>query len=480
MTLVVASAATLLVLVDFTTVLAMAPQTAVALGASVAWQTWSLGAMSLGLAAALLTAGALADRAGRRRALVVSAVGLAVATALAAAAPTIAVFVAARLGQGVAGAGVLAAALGMIGHAFPSGSARTRATGIWGAMVGAGIALGPLLAASLALVGDWRTAYWSEALLAAALAFAARAARESRTLGERAVDAARESRTLGERAVDAGGALAFAAAMAALVAGLVQGRHSWTAPITLVLLAAGVALVALFARIERRSPTPMLDLTLLRHPTFVASLVGALATGLTTIALMSYLPTFLQRALSLPPLPSAGVLAAWSAPSALVAWHARRLPGALSARHRLTAGFLICAAGLAALAQLPADAGWLRLLPGLVVTGTGTGLVNAALGQLAVASVPPDRPGLGSGANNTARYLGGAAGVALVVALAVRAPDAQPTALVHGWNIAALTTATLSLAGALAVAACRERRPPTSPARRARPGPPGGARTARA
>jgi hypothetical protein len=80
----------------------------------------------------------------------------------------------------------------------------------------------------------------------------------------------------------------------------------------------------------------------------------------------------------------------------------------------------------------------------MVVAGVGTGLANAALGQLAVSSAPPGQPGLGSGANNTARYLGGAAGVAIVVALAVPT-SARPSAgqFVSGWDAAATVCAVL-------------------------------------
>jgi MFS family permease len=443
-TLRVAGAGTLLVLVAFTTVLTTAHDTAVALHASLAWQTWALSAMSLGLAAALLTVGALADDLGRRRALLASAVALALATAAAAGAPSIAAFVAARVLQGMAGAGVLAASLGLIGHAFPTGPPRARATGVWGAAVGGGIALGPLLAGALDAAGDWRTAYWCQAGLALLLGLAAAALPESRAPARRAVDVP--------------GAVVLSAGMATVTAALVSGRQSWGSPVTLALLVAGVALLGLFVAVELRRAEPMLDLRLLRRPAFVASLAGALVTGLSTIALMSYLPTFLQRALHLSVLGSAGVVGAWSATSALVAWHARRLPAGLEDRHRLAIGFALCAGGLAALSGLPAEASWARLVPGLVVAGLGTGLVNAALGRLAVASVPADRPGMGSGANNTARYLGGAAGVALVIALAAQGSGpARPAALVHGWNTAALVTAGLSAAGAAAVAMCRER-----------------------
>jgi MFS family permease len=96
---------------------------------------------------------------------------------------------------------------------------------------------------------------------------------------------------------------------------------------------------------------------------------------------------------------------------------------------------------------------WRALLPGLIVAGVGTGIANAALGRIAVESVPPTRAGMGSGANNTARYLGGAAGVAVVVSVASAAGTGSP---VGGWNHAALVSAVLCGLGAAVVASCWE------------------------
>jgi hypothetical protein len=136
----------------------------------------------------------------------------------------------------------------------------------------------------------------------------------------------------------------------------------------------------------------------------------------------------------------------------VVALAARRLPGRLRSQMRLAVGLALCAAGEAGLGQLPAGASWTVLLPGLVVLGIGSGVANAALGRLAVQSVPHDRAGMGSGANNTARYLGGAAGVALVVAIG---SSVTASGLIRGWDAAALVSATLSALGALTAACCR-------------------------
>lgn len=132
----------------------------------------------------------------------------------------------------------------------------------------------------------------------------------------------------------------------------------------------------------------------------------------------------------------------------MVALLARRLPAALGVPARLVLSLLVVAGGLVLLSGLDTDAGALDLLPGLLVAGVGSGVLNAALGQIAVTSVPAGRGSVGSGANNTARYVGGALGVTVV---AILAAHDTPAALVSGWDSAALVTADVSVAGALLV-----------------------------
>ena len=315
------------------------------------------------------------------------------------------ILVAARVLQGVAGGGILAAGLGSIGRAFPSGPARTRATAVWGAAVGAGVTVGPLAGAGLAAAVGWRSGFWVEAAAAAAVMTAAATLTESRTGPQ------------GAR-LDLPGITTLGAAMTLLTAALVETRHGWSAITTLVLFGAAALMLGAFAAVELRSRRPMLDPHLLGQPRFLASISGALFTGLAVVGLMSYAPALMQQSLHISVLGSAAVLAAWSATSMVVALAAGSLPSRLPAQTRLLIGLALAAVGELALTGLGTGTSWTRLMPGLFVTGLGTGIVNAALGRIAVESVPHGRVGMGSGANNTARYLGGAAGAALVVSIA--------------------------------------------------------------
>jgi MFS family permease len=186
----------------------------------------------------------------------------------------------------------------------------------------------------------------------------------------------------------------------------------------------------------------------------VASITGALFTGVAVIGLMSFSLSAMQLGLHISVLGSAGILTAWSATSMAVALGARWLPARLSSPTRLAIGLALCAVGEVALTGIDGGSSWARLLPGLVIAGVGSGVANAALGRLAVESVPRERAGVGSGANNTARYLGGAAGVALVVAIST---GAGGTDLVHGWSVAAGVSAGLCAIGVAIALACRPR-----------------------
>lgn len=443
-TLAVAAAGPLLVLIAFTVPLTTLMSTADALGVGAGIQAWIMSGMSVGAAAGLLSSGAIGDDYGRRRVFVAGALLLAIASALAALAPTALMLVIARVLQGLGSAAILACGLGVIGHTFPSGLPRARATGVWAAALGAGVATGPLLSAGLDHLGGWRLPYLLTALAAAALAAAARALLV-------------ESRALEPRRIDVAGTLLLGLGIATLLSGLVEGRMGWDRPLVGALLMLGAILLAGFIAVERRIEGPMLDLGLFRRADFTAATVAAFAAGSGVLSLVSFLPTLLERAMGTSTLLSALMLLAWSATSVVTAFAVGWLPARVTPRAQLIAGLIGAAVGQLALFGLTESASLGRLFPALLVAGTAYGLLNAALGRQAVASVPAGRTAMGSGANNTARYLGSAIGLALVTVLVTHAgPGAGPAGLLGGWNMAVLVTVGSSLLGALVVFLARE------------------------
>jgi MFS family permease len=440
-TLAVVAASTVLTLAAFVTPLATGVRTAADLGTGAAGQAWLLSAMSVGLAAALLVAGVAADDLGQRRVFAGGLGLLAVGAAVAAAAGSTAVFVGGRLVEGVGGAAVLAATLGLISQAFPAGPERARAAALWGASVGAGTGIGGIATVVLDPGSGWRTTHAVTAGLAVVAAVVARLVLPS-------------SGPRRHRRVDVAGTVLLIAALTCLLAGLVETRApSGGGVATVVLVVAGVLLAA-FVVVEARVREPLVDLALFRVRGFLAASVGALVTGAAVVGLMSYLPSVLQRGLGESLLSVTLLVLAWSAVSTATALAVRRLPG-LDGRVLLAIGLALSAAGLAGLAVLGAGASGIRFLPGLLVLGVGYGAANAALGREAVAHVPPARAGMGSGANNTARYVGAAVGVTVVVLVV---GTGTPEQLAGGWNAAAIGAAVVSALGALVVAALRPAR----------------------
>ncbi|WP_433918832.1 MFS transporter [Streptomyces canus] len=435
-TLALTSAATAVALMTYTAPVVTLPEVVADLHTPLSAQAWLLNGTPLGLAALLLVAGSLADDYGRRRIFVAGTLALGLTTALGALTSSTWLFTLARIAQGAASAALLASSLGLIVHAFPSPRGRLHATGVWGAFVSGGIAVGPLLSGALP---SWRVSYGvlgAAAVLVAALS--ARLLTESR--------APRGGRP------DLAGAVTFGLALVALVAALTLGRDGWLrAPVALLLLAS-VVLLAGFVAVERRSRTPMIDLGLLRHRRFLVSSSSGLFTGLAVIGLFSFLPALLQQTVGLSAMDTAWLFLLWSGLSFAVALQARRLAGRVPTRWQLAIGFLLHAAGvLTMLGSLDAGS-WVRLLPGLVVAGIGSGLLNAALPLLAVESVPAARAAMGSGAQQTLRYIGSCAGVALTIAIATSSGNG----LAHGADIAMLVSAALALVAAASVVALRE------------------------
>ena len=449
-TLLSATLGTLAVLVAFTAPLANLNQTAAGLDAGTSGRTWILSSMSIGLGALLLTAGRVADDFGRRRTFVAGAGVLAVGSVVAAITPDVLVFVLARVLQGVGGAAVISAGLAMLATAFPGAQERARATGLWGASVGAGIAVGPILSTWLGRWHSWRDVYVVLAAAGVGLALTATRCPESRA-------------SAGAR-LDVPGVLLLAGGTSAVLAGLTEGREGWTRPLVVLLLAAGVLLLAAFVAVERRSDHAMIDLALFRRPAFAAVTLAALTTGAGIIALLSFVSGFAGVALGLAPTTTAWLMLAWSGPSVVTAVVSRRLPHHWTGRARMGGALVVIAVGQLMLWGVDVGSGPGRFVPGLLLAGVATGVLNAALGREGVASVPSAQAGLGSGANNTARYLGSAIGVTIVSVVAAPSGAATPAALVDGWNRAALVTAAVSLVGALLVLLVGERRATAVPA----------------
>lgn len=403
-TLALTCLATTLAMVMFTMPMSTLVDLAHTLNANVTERTWMLAAASVGLGAGLLVSGALADRLGRRTVFVAGAAGQALFLLVGASWPSPILFIVARVGQGLGAAALTATSLGLIAQVTPrSGHRRTRATGIWGASLGVGILIGPLLTALLQPATDWRVPYLIVGVLSLTpIVFA------------RVLPANPAHSGVFSGRIDYLAAACLVAGPSLLLAGLTLGRSGWTQPAVLILLVAGVVVLAVFAIHETRTASPLVDLRLFTNPHFVTVTVAAFAAGLGVIALTSYTPILVDQGMHGSALAGAVPIVVWSGVSVVVAVLARHLRRWFSADAQLAIGLIVIGVGLALLGPLHDGDSLVRLLPGFAIAGLGTGLLNAALGGQAVATVPAHHASMGSGTNNTARYLGSGLGIAVV------------------------------------------------------------------
>ncbi|MGD9958941.1 MFS transporter [Nocardioides sp.] len=440
--LLLISLGTALVLITYVTPMATVPATAADLGAGAAARAWILSSMSVGLAALLLASGVLGDSLGRRRVYVAGLALMGVGALGCALAPGSLVFVLARVVEGGGGAAVLACGLAILADVFPVGPPRGHATAIWGASVALGISVGCVLAAALDVGSGWRETYACVAVAAFVLVPA--------TLHW--VMDPQDAAPTSPRRVDLPGLVLLSLALTLLVTALTEGRSGLSA-LTVQLVVVALLSLAGFAWVESKVEDPLVDLALLREPRFVGATVGALVLGAGMIGTTSFVPTLVQAGLGGTLWTGSLLVLAWSMTSVVASVALRRSPWPLVGTSPLAGLFVVVALGLALALGVSADSSTWRLVPALVVSGLATGVLNALLGREAVASVPGDRAAMGSGANQTARYLGAACGITLFTVIATRAGGGEDSvSLVAGWNTAVAVSAAVTLVGALVLA----------------------------
>jgi EmrB/QacA subfamily drug resistance transporter len=398
-TLIAVSIGIFMLLLDITVVNVALPDIQRALHASFADLQWVVNAYALTLAALLLTAGAIADLVGRRR---VFATGLVVFTlsSLVCGLSTSALMLnLARAVQGVGGAIMFATSLALIAQAF-QGRDRGVAFGVFGAVTGGAVAVGPLVGGALTSGIGWEWIFFVNVPIGIVAVLITLTQLE-------------ESRDPEARGVDWLGLITFSAGLFLLILGLVQGNDKgWgSARILACLVGAAVLLVA-FLLVERAQERPMLDLELFRRPAFAGASIVAFALSASMFAMFLYLTLFIQNVLGYGPL-DAGLR---FLPITLLAFFVAPIAGRLTVhvpvRAMLGTGLLLVAAGLALMSGLDADSGWTHLLAGSIVAGAGIGLINPPLASTAISVVAPARAGMASGINSTFRQVGIATGIA--------------------------------------------------------------------
>jgi EmrB/QacA subfamily drug resistance transporter len=299
---------------------------------------------------------------------------------------------------------MFATSLALVAQAF-QGRERGTAFGIYGAVIGGAVAVGPLVGGAITSGIGWRWIFFLNVPIGAVAILL--------TLSK--VDRSRDPHT---RRIDWIGFISFSLALFMLVYALVRGNDAgWGSPEILALLIGAGLLLAIFLVAEWRGSDPMLDLSLFRRPAMVGISVATFAIAASIFAMFLYLTLYFQDDLGYKPFDAGLRFLPISVVSFFAAPLAGRLLAKIPARYLMGSGLLLVSIGCLFMARTHPDSGWAVLLPGLLIAGVGVGTANPVIASASVGVVPPQRSGMASGSSNTFRQVGIATGIAALGAV---------------------------------------------------------------
>ncbi|MFG2497874.1 MFS transporter [Streptomyces sp. NPDC048441] len=399
-TLGVVCVASFMILLDVTIVNIALAEIEAALDATLTDLQWVVAAYAVALSSALLTAGSLADRFGR---CAVFSWGMAVftlASLLCGVAQDPMVLILARVLQGVGGAALLATSLALLAAAYPETKDRQRALGVWGAVSGAALAVGPLAGGSLVEAAGWRWIFLVN-LPVGVLALITTALRVT------------ESKAPYAARIDWPGFVTLGTALGSLSFALLRSNEEgWDSTQVLGGFVLSAVAMTAFVLVERSRRDPMLPGGVFGKVTTTGAAVGVLVMSSTAFALLLYLTLYLQTVLGLEPLEAGLRLLPLTLSVFISSALAARAGAVLPLRWLISGGLACIGVGLLLMGGIDVKDDWSTLLAGQLVTGFGVGLVNPNVVAAAMGAVEPARAGVASGLSNTFRSLGIAVGVA--------------------------------------------------------------------
>jgi EmrB/QacA subfamily drug resistance transporter len=409
--LLTASTGCAMTVLDTNVVAILLPAVARDFQASFAEIEWVISTYVLCFASLLLPAGAIADRFGRRRVFLVGIVSFAISSVLCGVAASAMALYLARAIQGATAAFLLAPALAIIGHTFHNEAERNRAWAIWGAMMGLTMVLAPIIGGMIAYAAGWRWAFHFNAPICALLATAA-------------VFFVVESSDAAARRLDPAGIVSFTTAMFGMTWGLINGQaHGWGSTRSLFGFMGGALAFVIFIAAERSRERPMLDLRLFANRRFVGAVWAMFAYAAAAQVMASMLPLFLQNGLGLAPLEAGFAMLPFALAMLIFPQVGRMLGHRFSSKTILAAGLVLVGFGNA-LAAFGAQLGNRPIIMmGMLVLGSGGGLLNGETQKAIMSVVPRERAGMASGISTTSRFSGILLGFAVlsgVLATAVR------------------------------------------------------------
>jgi EmrB/QacA subfamily drug resistance transporter len=396
-------AAVLAINLDTTIVNVALPSISTDLDAGTRSLQWIVDGYNLAFAALVLAAGSLSDRYGRRPALILGLLAFAAASAVGAVVDSAGALIAARVAMGMSAAVIFPTTLSIISNTFRDRRERAAALGIWGAVVGIGVAAGPVTGGVLLEHFAWGSVFWALVPLAVLTAGAAYVL-------------VPESRDPAVPRLDLPGLGLSVAMLSALVFTIIEApEHGWASARTLGGFAVSALVLLVFIAVERRAEHPMLDLSLFRDRRFSAASGAVTVTFFALFGFIFLITQYFQfvrgyGALSTGAriLPVALSIAAASEVGALLAPR-------IGTKVVVTSGLLLFGASFVWISTVSVDASYPAVIvPQMVLMGLGMGFISTPATESILLVLPPARAGVGSAVNDATRELGGTLGVAVV------------------------------------------------------------------
>jgi EmrB/QacA subfamily drug resistance transporter len=445
-TLILCCLAQFMVVLDVSVVNVALPAIRNDLGFSVVDLQWVVNAYTLTFAGFLLLGGRAADLLGHKRIFIAGLALFALASLAGGLSRGQEQLVVARGLQGLGGAVVAPATLSILTRTFREGLERNRALAAWGAMGAAGGAAGALVGGVLTDALGWQWILFINVPIGLVAVLAAR-----RFIAESAPFA-------GQRHYDALGAVTVTAGLIILTFGIVRtDQYGWGAAQTLVPMAAGLVLLAVFLAIEARlSPRPLMPLHIFGVRSVAVANIAVFFLGCAVFAMWYFASLYLQQVLDFSPIGAGVAFLPMTAAIATASTLAGRLSNRVGPGRVLTAGMALIALGMVGFSFVSAGGGyWSDIFVPSIVTAAGIGFSFVPVTIAGVAGVRREEAGLASGLINTSRQFGGSLGLAILATIAssytaTHGGPASAAAVTSGFSVAFLVGAAFAAAGALA------------------------------
>jgi EmrB/QacA subfamily drug resistance transporter len=446
--LLVVVIAQLMVVLDASIVTIALPSAQRSLHFSVANRQWVITAYSLAFGGLLLLGGRIADFAGRRRIFIVGLIGFAAASALGGLAVDQAMLFGSRALQGAFAALMAPGALSILTNTFQDNPGeRAKAFGAYGAVGGAGAAIGVLAGGLLTEYASWRWCFLINVPIALLTAVAA-----SRVV--------RETRFIGKTGYDIPGAVLVTAGIVSLVYGFTKAvADGWSSATTLSLVIGGVILLVAFVVVEAHSSYPLLPLRVVLERNRGGAYLATLLIVVGMFAMFLFVSYYMQQILHYSAAKAGVAFLPFALGVIVAAGMATPLVPKVGPRIVISSGLLIAGGGMLWLTQIGVHTSyWTHLLPQLIVMSLGMGLAFPALSSTALTKVRPEDSGVASSLLNASQQVGASLGAALLNTIAATATASYIAShgtslteegIVHGFTVAFAVGAAILAVGAI-------------------------------